>query len=217
MVPLGKTLFAGWNPVRTGGPMQVSVTFAGQQVAARPYPYPVAGNLRHEVFTRRGGLYFGIAHLLDYPAHYDRPIYRFADFNAGRWASRNAAFQNAVSTASGIPLALDGDLVSGDDAKRVGATEAATRTLAGRIDLSEAAVRRALERGTADDFERTALYQRVFVLAERLQGGPLPRAVLPRIALQSPKFTRSLTTEWFATRVDERYRRCLARGGAFSG
>ena len=217
MVPLGKSLFGGYNPVRTGGPMQVSVTFAEQQAAARPYPYPVAGNLRHEVFTRRGGLYFGIAHLLDYPARYDQPIYRFADFNAGRWASRNAAFQSAVSTASGIPLALDGDLVSGDDARRVGATEAATRTLASRLDLSEAAVRRALEHGTADDFDRSTLYQRVFALAERLQGGPLPRAVLPRIVLQSPKFTRSLTTEWFATRVDERYRRCLARGGAFSG
>ena len=28
MVPLGKRLFAGYNPVRTGGPMQVSIAFA---------------------------------------------------------------------------------------------------------------------------------------------------------------------------------------------
>ena len=40
------------------------------------------------------------------------------------------------------------------------------------------------------------------------------RAVVPRIDLQSPKFTRKLTTEWFANLVDERQRRCMARIGA---
>jgi hypothetical protein len=51
----------------------------------------------------------------------------------------------------------------------------------------------------------------VFELAERLDRQPVPRAVLPRIALASPKITRKLTTEWFANRVDERHRKCLAR------
>jgi hypothetical protein len=32
---------------------------------------------------------------------------------------------------------------------------------------------------------------------------------MPRIALESPKFTRKLTTEWFATRVQQRYQRCV--------
>jgi len=41
-VPLGKTLFAERNPIRTRGPMQVNVAFAEQFSSAAPYPYPVS-------------------------------------------------------------------------------------------------------------------------------------------------------------------------------
>lgn len=212
-VPMGQRLFGGLNPVRTGGPMQVSIAFAERHAKDKPYPYPMDGSVRHEVFTRRGGLYFGIAHLLDYDAPYDRPLYRFADFNAGRYASRNAAFQRAVTLVSGIPLALDGDLVRHGDDDRPGSTELAVRTLGKRLDLGDTAIRRALEDGSDAGFERSALYRRVFELAERQEGRPLPRAVMPDIRLHSPKITRKLTTEWFATRVEERHRRCLTRMG----
>ncbi|SQJ26030.1 lipoprotein [Salmonella enterica subsp. enterica] len=79
--------------------MQVSIAFAEQH--AKGYPWKMAGTVRQEVFTRRGGLWFGTYHLLNYPANYSAPVFRFADFNAGWYASRNAAFQNAVSKASG--------------------------------------------------------------------------------------------------------------------
>ena len=46
MVPLGKRFFAQRNPVRTGGPMQVSVSFAEAHAARKPYPYPVARDIR---------------------------------------------------------------------------------------------------------------------------------------------------------------------------
>jgi hypothetical protein len=166
------------------------------------------------VFTRRGGMYFGIAHLLDYPASYDSPLYRFADFNAGHYASRNAGFQNAVTLLTGIPLALDGDLLryeQGQPSKEPGSTELATRTLARRIDMSNADIRRDLEVGRTQQFEKTRLYAAVFALVDRVGGQPAPRAVLPKIVLQSPKITRKLTTDWFANRVHARYRACLDR------
>jgi hypothetical protein len=213
-VPLGKRFLADRNPVRTGGPMQVSVAYAQAHAEGKPYPYPVSDSLRREVFTRRGGLYFGIAHLLDYPAAYDDYVYRFADFNAGHYASRNAAFQKAVAAASGIPLALDGDLLRyerGEPAEEAGATELAARRLAKPLNMSPDQIRRDLERGRTQDFERTRLYARVFALADKLNGGPLPRAVVPAILLQSSKFTRKLTTDWFARRVAGRDPSCRAR------
>jgi hypothetical protein len=212
-VPLGRRLLDNGNPVRTGGPMQVSIAFAERHARAHGYPYAHAGSMRREVFTRRGGMYFGIAHLLDYPNSYERHIHRFADFNAGWYASRNAAFQAAVSEASGVPLALDGDLaLSGD---RVGATEAAVRSLAGQLGMSEDSIARHLRQGDRHEFERSGLHARLFALAERRAGRALPRAILPRIDLRSPKITRKLTTAWFAERVQTRYQRCVNR--AFLG
>ena len=208
-VPMGRTLFSGFNPVHTGGPMQVSIEFAEQH--AKDYPYPVDGTIRREVFSRRGGMYFGIAHLLGYPVSYREPLYRFADFNAGWYASRNAAFQNAVSRVSGIPLALDGDLIR-PGAIMPGSTELAVRALGKSLGMRNPVIRDQLEKGDSLAFEETKLYQRVFELAERAEGKTLPRAVLPGIVLQSPKITRKLTTAWFAKRVDERYRRCMAKG-----
>ncbi len=213
-VPFGKSLLADRNPVRTAGPMQVSIAFAESFAAAHPYPYPVATDIRHEVFTRRGGVYFGVAHLLAYSAPYPRPLYRFADFNAGQYASRNAAFQKAVTQLSGIPLELDGDLLrldNGQPARDPGSTELATRVLAPRLEMSNDDIRRDLARGKVEEFERTALYVRVFALADRLDAKPAPRAVLPQIPLHSPKITRNLTTDWFANRVEARYRACLVR------
>jgi Protein of unknown function (DUF1615) len=210
-VPLGERLFGDLNPVRTGGPMQVSIAFAERHAKERRYPYPMTGNVRAEVFTRRGGLYFGIAHLLDYAASYDDMAFRFADYNAGHFASRNAAFQNAVNIASGNRLVLDGDLLI-EGSSEPSATELAIRAIGGRLDLSDAQIRSALEHGHEAEFERSALYSRMMALADAVPPGrPVPRAMVPRIALKSPKITRNLTTNWFARRVDDRYKRCLSR------
>ena len=209
-VPMGHRLLTRANPVHTAGPMQVSVDFAERFNANHAYPYPNPDTVRHELFTRRGGVYYGIAHLLAYPNHYPRHLYRFADFNAGQYASRNAAFQKAVSVASGVQLALDGDLVTPDTTS---ATETVVRSLRGSLGMDDAAIHAALSRESSVDFEDTQLYQRLFALAEQRAGHPLPRAMVPQINLVGPKITRKLTTEWYANRVETRYRACMTRAG----
>jgi hypothetical protein len=214
-VPLGRFFLSGRNPVRTGGPMQVGVAFAEAHARERPYPGRTDGGLRNAIFTRRGGIYFGVAHLLDYPAPYSGMLYRFADFNAGRYASRNVAFQDAVALISGVDLERDGDLLQYRDGTLVetpGATEVALRWIAAPLGMSLTTIRADLMKEKTAAFETSALYQRVRALAEQAAGRALPHAAMPRIDLKSPKLQRRLTTEWFARRVDSRYQQCLARG-----
>ncbi|MDP8985143.1 MAG: DUF1615 domain-containing protein [Pseudomonadota bacterium] len=209
-VPMGRILFADHNPIRTRGPMQVQVTFAERFAATKPYPFPLKTRIADEVFTRRGGVYFGIAHLLDYQAPYDRYLYRFADFNAGQYASRNAAFQEAVRAATGLPLVADGALLPHEgNPEGAGATELAVRRLATRLNMSDDAIHDALEQGKTREFEETVLYRRVFALSDQREKRTLPRAVVPHIELRGPKITRKLTTQWYADRVNGRFDRCL--------
>lgn len=213
-VPIGKKLFGNYNPVRTGGPMQVSVEFADSHVKERPYPYTMNGSVRNEVFSRRGGLYFGSAILLDYPAPYNDILYRFADFNAGRYSSRNAAFQQALAHITGKSIATDGDLLrykNGKPAPEASTTLAILLAIRHTLKLDEAEIQRDVQLEKSPSFSKTPLYQRVFELAD--QRGTQPRTVMPAIDLKSPKFKRKLTTEWFATRVNNRYKACLQQGG----
>ncbi len=206
-VPLGQKLFGSYNPVHTGGPMQISIAFAEKHTQG--YPWTMSGTVRQEVFTRRGGLWFGTWHLLNYPANYSAPIFRFADFNAGWYASRNAAFQNAVSKATGTKLALDGDVILYNSSE-AGSTELAVRKLGTKLGMSDRDIHRQLATGDSLAFEKTALYQGVYRLAEQKTGKKLPREMLPGIQLESPKITRNLTTAWFAKRVDDRRAQCMA-------
>jgi hypothetical protein len=210
-LPLGRSLFASWNPIRTRGPMQVNVAFADQFAATHTYPYPVEHSIDEELFTRRGSLYFGIAHLLAYDPPYDRFLYRFADFNAGQYSSRNAAFQSALGIATGMPVTPDGALLPHDGHGNAGDTELAVRSLAARLHLDDDAIHRALEEGRSPELERSAVYRGIFRIAEQTAHHPLPRAAIPRIKLEGPKIERPLTTEWYARRVDGRFQSCLAR------
>ena len=213
-VPLGKALFSEQNPVRSAGPMQVSIGFAQAHAASTRYPFAVQGSIREEVFTRRGGLYFGIAHLFDYAAPYDDLRYRFADYNAGRYASRNAAFQKAVAELTGMPLELDGDVLrfeQGKPLRELSRTEVAVRTLAGHFEMSNAEVRSDLELGQSAEFERSRLYLSVFTMVDGVVGRRTPRAVVPMIVVESFKTPRRLTSYGYAMRVSERHKACMAQ------
>jgi len=209
-LPLGRTLFASWNPIRTRGPMQVNVAFVDRYSGSHTYPYAIQGSIEDEAFTRRGSVYFGMAHLLDYKAPYDRYLFRFADYNAGQYASRNAAFQSALALASGLSVVPDGALLPRDSGDSPGDTEKAARALGERLHMSDAAIHAALEQGHGPEFEGSTLYRRVFALARSSSGHALPPAQTPRIELQGPKITSHLTTDWYAHQVDERFRHCLA-------
>lgn len=199
------------NPIRTGGPMQVSVEFAEAHVKIWPYPYHTGNNIRNDVFTRRGGIYFGTAILLQYPAPYQDMRYRFADFNAGRYSSRNAAFQAAVSQLTGRKLALDGDLLSYSGKQASGSTYRALLELKTKLDMKQGEIERDLQQEKNSAFAQSELYRKLFALADKQAGKPQPRERMPQIDLHSPKISRKLTTQWFADKVNVRYQACMAR------
>lgn len=208
-IPLGKKFLADYNPVRTGGPMQVNVNFANSYAAMRRYPFAYDGALRNVLFTRKGGLYFGVAYLLDYPANYESMSFRFADYNAGRYSSRNAAFQRAVSSLSGIPLRLDGDLLTyrgGVAQEESSETMRALFAIAPRVEMDKTAIFRNLLLEKSFAFEQSQLYTRISALAPMM-----PRAFVPDIAVKGPKISRKLTTASYAKRVEIRYQDCLKR------
>lgn len=184
MVPMGQKLFGSLNPVHTGGPMQVSIAFAEQHTDG--YPWKIDGTVRQEVFSLRGGLWFGTYHLLNYPANYSVPLYRFADFNAGWYASRNAAFQNAVAKATGVKLALDGDLIR-YDSDEAGTTELAVRRLSSQLAMSDDDIHRQLKKGDTLAFEESDLYKQVFRIADKKAGKALPRRCCRAFSLRARK------------------------------
>jgi hypothetical protein len=194
------------NPVTTAGAMQVKVSFArelsGLDDAAT----------RELLYTRFGGVRFGTARLLGYAAEYDDVVYRFADYNAGMYASRNAAFQEQLAWLVGTTLALDGDLLDyrGVDSQTLGAA----LVFGGLYGVSERRVRRDLEKEKSIDFEDTDLWHAVRDAWQQRTGNAAPYARVPQVTLTSPKMSGSRTTAWFAESVKRRYGACRRRQGA---
>lgn len=206
--------FEDLNPITTAGSMQVAVRFAeelGKKRGATP------DEVRDALYTRRGGVYYGAARLLLYQAGYDDPLYRFADYNAGYYASRNAALQEQLSELLGIELAPDGDLLAYDEEGTP--KDLDTNTLRALLsfrasfapELSERTVRKDARKEKLLELESTETYRAIKrVYQDRL--GKAPRyARVPDVTLRSPKLSKERSTRWFAENVDRRYETCMRR------
>jgi hypothetical protein len=212
-------LLERYNPIATAGSMQVSVAWA--QAVGRDEGLD-AQAVREQLYTQAGGVRYGVRRLFD-GAEYDEPIFRFADYNAGQWASRNAAFQIHVGTVTGLDVMPDGDLLAYDTNGRPSGDDGQTMTalLAWRLqrapDMSEGRLRRDVRKEKEKSFEETETWERVRADFETVKGRPPKYATIPEVALVSPKMTTARTTRWFAEMVESRYRSCLARGAPKRG
>jgi hypothetical protein len=210
----------GRNEIDTIGSMQVSVDFA-LEVARRRRWLPMSLDdvyaLRDELYTRHGGMYYGVLLLLGYETGYDRKLYRFADFNAGRYASRNAAFQKQIAELSLEPLATDGDLLLYDDSGKIkdatSKTEKALRKVlqTSSFELNNEDIRKDLLREKENAFVQTLTYSALRTAYEKTTGTKPAYAMVPNIALTSPKIRSKMTTKIFAESVNKRYQACVAR------
>jgi hypothetical protein len=203
------------NKVHTIGSMQVSVNFAIKERTgrdARDLTLDDAYVTRDLLYTRAGGLYYGIKQLLGYYAGYPSKGFLFADYNAGRYSSRNAAVQSMVSALTGKPLELDGDMLaySGHTALE---TPSATETQIdglfsqlGYLDQKQIRADLLLEKSRA--FNETRTFQLIRNLYEQRMHKPPPYAIIPQIELHNVKISRHLTTADFARSVEAHYRAC---------
>jgi Protein of unknown function (DUF1615) len=127
------------NPVHTIGPMQVNLHKAYENARSRGEAVASEDQMREWLLSRKTamerGIEEGVFQLWRIYRFYRRYLppdeavrYTTADYNAGEFSSRNAAFQQQVEALTGRRLALDGDLLSyqnGEPAERVSNTEAA--------------------------------------------------------------------------------------------
>jgi hypothetical protein len=201
------------NPITTLGSMQVHIGYAKDHKRQ-------GGNiaeLRSDMYTQYGGLYYGIHRLMMYPADYDKPIYRFADYNSGRYSSRNAAFQSMLNDLTAAELSLDGDLLlyNKDGSPRSAKSESERELLnvfaANNVILTPRQIRSDLKKEKDKDFEDTATYRAVTKLYKEKTGKEPFYAMMPEVVISGPKLSREYNTNWFASRVNGRYQTCMNR------
>jgi hypothetical protein len=217
---LFNTFIEDKNEIDTIGSMQVSVKFAIDEHRRRrwtPMMLEDVYAVRDDLYTRHGGMYYGVLQLLGYETGYNKKIYRFADFNAGRYASRNAAFQSVIAALSGRKIDRDGDLLiyagNGSALATPGQSEKALRAIsqAMKLGLSDKDIRDDLLREKKMGFASTRTFLTLREAYARKTGKAPAFAEVPAIKLNGPKIRRGMTTADFANAVNRRYQACMGR------
>ncbi|MGH9876576.1 MAG: DUF1615 family protein [Nitrososphaerales archaeon] len=193
--------------ISTLGSMQVSIFYAREYAKKKDIEKE---DLREYLYSREGGVFFGTAHLLDYKAEYPDLIYRFADYNAGQYASRNAGFQEMLARLSGRRLSLDGDLLTyrGGSISPSKSYEAACAALAKHLDKDQ--ILDDFKQGKEESFIETSTYKTICQLYSS-KYNDVAKARIPDIQLQSDKLSKKRTTEWYANTVTTRFKQCMTR------
>lgn len=196
------------DPITTLGSMQVHINYA------RDHQRMSGSNedLRRDLYSQYGGLYYGIHRLMLYPANYNDPIYRFADYNSGMYSSRNTAFQKMLSEIAKQPMDLDGDLLnySGNLQSQ---SEKALNTMAtqGLIALTPRQIHSDLSKEKTQSFETTQVYTLVSQLYQQKTGKKPLAAIMPQVVISGAKLSKDYNTKWYADSVNKRYLACLAK------
>lgn len=210
---VGQDFSEKMNPITTLGSMQVHINYA----LSNKRSSMSTNELRDDLYTQYGGLYYGIHRLMMYPASYDKAIYRFADFNSGMYSSRNAALQKRVNTLMDSNLLLDGDLLSYDKNEKplpsTSTTENAINALfiKYKILITPRQLRSDLKKEKDQDFENTQTYIAINKLYKEKKGKTPVYAIMPEVVISGPKLSRDYNTNWYASRVNGRYETCMQR------
>ena len=210
---VGQDIGEKMNPITTLGSMQVHINYAKEHNRQ-------SGNiaeLRNDLYTQYGGLYYGIHRLMKYPADYDKAIYRFADYNSGMYSSRNAAFQSMLNAMTKTEISLDGDLLLYTKNGDIKATQSQTEKeliaifAQNNILVTPRQIRSDLKKEKEKKFEDTQTYLAVQKLYQnKTQKEPI-YATMPQVVISGPKLSRDYNTNWFASRVNGRYETCMQR------
>lgn len=196
------------DPISTLGSMQVHINYAHDYRRNNGN----SEDLRRDLYSQYGGLYYGIHRLMLYPASYPEPIYRFADYNSGIYSSRNAGFQKMLAELSKQKIDFDGDLLI-YTSKGQSQSEKALNLLAqqGVIALTPSQIASDLKKEKTQAFETTQTYQTISSLYKMKTGKNPLTAIMPQVVISGAKLSKDYNTQWYADSVNKRYLSCLAK------